>query len=112
MDTIEIVGWVLAVVGVAAAVYFRVTGKASEGDFLSDVYKQQEIVREAVAAAEQLWLTGQIPETAAGGKDPRFVWAFDRVQEILPDISDAQLEMLIEAAVFWAKRGVGKLATE
>lgn len=106
MDAVELVGWILAVVAAGIAVYFRLTGK-SESDqlLLEKFYRYQSTAREAVAAAEQLWRTGQIPE-ADGVKDPRFVWAAERLEALFPQLSDEALEMTIEAAVFWLKGGV------
>lgn len=109
MDYLDIAGWIVAGLVAAYAVYQRVTG-GSESDALDGLYTREKVVREAVAAAEQLWLTGQIPSTATGGKDPRFLWALARVQEFYPDLSESQLEMAIEAAVYWAKKTYAELS--
>lgn len=108
MDYLEIAGWVVAGLVAAFAIYKRFTG-GSESDALDGLYTREKVVREAVAAAEQLWITGQIPTSPAGGKDPRFLWALARVQEFYPDLSETQLEMAIEAAVYWAKKTYAEL---
>ena len=73
------------------------------GSALGQVDALTKAAREAVQAAEQLWNTGQIPHTPEGGKDPRFLKAFDVIQKQFPDLDDAVLESSLEGAVFWLK---------
>ena len=105
-----ILPWLLAAVGVAGGVYFKASGKGEESDYFGTLGDAQNAAREAVAAAEQLWRTGQIPETATGEKDPRFEWALDRLQALFPDLDENTLEMTIEASVFWLKSAFAKAA--
>lgn len=111
-DIWTILPWLLAVIGVAAGLYFRVSGKGSEEAFTNTLYTAQNAAREAVAAAEQLWQTGQIPRNADGEKDARFTWALERLQTIFPTLDDDTLEMTIEAAVFWLKSAFAAKTTE
>lgn len=106
MDIVTIVGWVIAAAAVVAAVYFRVTGQVTEKDFLARIAAAQVVAQGAVEAAEQLWQTGQIE------RDYRFDWAAARIRSVVPDVTDDQLEMLIESAVYLIKRGVNELVQE
>lgn len=109
MDYLEIVGWVLAAAGVAAAVYFKMAGKTDDDKFFDSLYGKQQVAREAVAAVQQLWQSGQIPEDERGGKNALFLQAGEFVREYYPGLTDAQLEMTIEAAVFWLKKGAERV---
>lgn len=106
MDWFEIAGWVLAVVLAAGAFVWKFyhpdDGKAE------DYWRKLESIgysaNKAVEAAQQLWDSGQIPETPDGKKDPRFYVALSYLQSVYPTADEAALEMAIESAVFWLKR--------
>lgn len=79
----------------------------SAGELLTEVQTTATDLREIiamaeqlVAAAEQLWTTGKI------GKDDRFDWVFERLDELFPDIDRPTLTAMIEGAVFLIKQGV------
>lgn len=68
---------------------------------IDDIIK---VAREGVQAAEQLWATGQVPETETGDKHPKFYYVADLVRTQFPDISDDAVEAAVESAVFWLQR--------
>lgn len=104
MDIVEIVGWVLAVVGVGAAVYFKVASGKDVETLSEGFYQKSRVAREAVEAVQQLWESGQIPEADNGNKVVLFNKAADFIRIYFPDLTDAQMEMTIESAVFWLKQ--------
>lgn len=103
MDIMQIVGWILAIVGVGAAVYFRLTGQDKNGEFFNTLFAAQSAAREAVAAAEQLWQSGQIE------KDARFDFVFAQLKKLFPTLNGDTLEMTIEAAVYWLKQAAANV---
>jgi hypothetical protein len=100
MDVWEIAGWVIAVALAGVAMYFRLTGKGTEAQYFDQLASMQAAARDAVAAAEQLWVTGQIK------RDDRYDWALAHLQKLYPALTSDAFTMSIEAAVFWLKRGV------
>jgi hypothetical protein len=58
MDVWEMFGWVVAAVLVAVGIYFRVMGKGTEAAYFEKLSSMQTTARDVVAAAEQLWKTG------------------------------------------------------
>lgn len=96
---ISVVG---AVLGAKARGEALTLGELSESTFSP----LRQVIDEAegwVAVAQHLWETGQIAESADGEKDPRFVWVYEQVEQVLPDIDAQTLEYGIEAAVKFAK---------
>lgn len=98
---------ILVAVAIVAWTWYRgegntgsVTGMA--GDFLLASTHAQDVV----AAAEQLWLTGQIPA------DGRLDYAMNRLHELFPGLSDTQLRTVVEAAVYFAKSGLAQVSNE
>lgn len=105
-----------ALIGALAAIVISVVGAVlgakargealTLGELGAETFSPlRQVIDEAegwVAVAQHLWETGQIDEVN-GVKDPRFVWVYDRVSEVLPDIDAQTLEYGIEAAVKFAK---------
>ena len=58
----------------------------------NDVWTEAQ---EWVAAAEQLWKSGQIT------KESRFDYVFEHLRERYPDLNTDIIEAAIEAGVFW-----------
>lgn len=111
MDTMQITGWVLALLGVGAAIYFKVSGKPYDA-FYDELHNKQTVARAAVTAVQQLWESGQIPEAQDGSKHALFLKAAEYVRAYYPDLTDAQLEMTVEAAVYWLKQASKSVAGE
>lgn len=100
-DWMTVVGWTLAALAVGAATYFRFAG---QGDNFLDSFEGKALVaRQAVAAVEQLWKTGQIK------KDERFAAAAGFVRRYYPALTDDQIKMTVEAAVFWLKQAAARV---
>lgn len=111
MDVLQAVGWVIAALFAGLFVYAKVTGKSTDG-FEDEIYKRQRIAREAVEAVQQLWESGQIPKAPDGSKHHLFIEAASFIREYYPTLSEAQLQMTIESAVFWLKQGLAVVADE
>ncbi len=69
---------------------------------LTDIQTAAGAAKEYVAAAEQLWKSGQIQ---AGD---RFDFVLSRLVETFPSIPRQTLEDSIEAGVTWLKMGLGE----
>lgn len=63
-----------------------------------------KVARDAVAAAQQLWDSGQIP--AGSSKEILYDKAVDWIQEMLPWVTDDMAEMAVENAVYWLKKSI------
>ncbi len=69
---------------------------------IGSIQSVSEVARTTVAAAEQLWLTGKLPQ------DQRFTYALDLLQKEFPDLDTKQLTASVEAGVYWLKHLAGK----
>jgi hypothetical protein len=111
MDVVQAVGWAIAALFAGLFVYAKVTGKSTEG-LEDEVYKRQRIAREAVEAVQQLWESGQIPKAPDGSKHHLFIEAARFIDAYYPDLTEAQLQMTIESAVFWLKQGLSAVVAD
>lgn len=107
MDSwIDVLGWVLAGIMFVGALVLTFLNIKSGGkpvhsrDLWDKLNEAQSVAREAVAAVEQLYNSGQIE---AGDRADQ---AIDYVLAYLPGIPKLQAEFLVEAAVYWLKRKI------
>lgn len=73
------------------------TRPASIDAAIGTVQSVSEVARTAVTAAEQLWLTGKLPQ------DQRYDFAVNLLAKEFPDLDTKQLTASIEAGVYWLK---------
>lgn len=106
-DWSSVIPWILAIAATAWGVYLKVSGKTEGEDakFFVQLAEAQKVASDAVAAAEQLWQSGQIE------KGERLDAAYAWLKPYFPNLPKETLVMSIEAAVFWLKQGLGQVTT-
>ncbi len=67
---------------------------------ITSLQEVSAVAQTAVAAAEQLWTTGQLP------RDARFDYALSLLEAEFPALKREHLIAALEAAVFWLKTGL------
>lgn len=74
----------------------------SPAEVAEQMVRAANVALDLVQAAEQLWLTGELP------KDDRLRYVLDELEAIFPDLDERQLRATVESAVFWMKFGIQK----
>lgn len=95
------------VLALLVAVMIWVKRDGGDGLELPDLRRMRaalEIAVELVAAAEQLWLSGQMENA-----EDRYGWVHRQLEELFPDLEPDMIKATIESAVYWIRQGVKRL---
>lgn len=90
----------MIIAAVALLVAFISFNRKNDISIVERLTGYQAVVEDAknlVMAAEQLWLTGELPA------DQRFDYVAGQLMEMYPHLKPATLRMSVEAAVHWMK---------
>lgn len=94
--------YAIGLLAIGVLVWFRTRGQVtSVYDAFDQFQDALDTAPQVVAAVEQLWQTGALPD-----KDDRLDAAMQRLGEWFPALTENQLRTAIEAAVWMAKQGV------
>ena len=93
--------WIALAVAVVTAVLVVViwirTKPTSAAQAGASIAEAATVAQTAVAAAQQLWMTGKLP------RDERFNYALGLLQKEFPGLDAIQLRASVEAGVYWLK---------
>lgn len=107
MDWNVLTPYVVALVAVVIVYALYRRGRVTNAvDALTEFQKAAAVAQDLVAAAEQLYVTGELPP------DARLDWVMAQLGELFPNLTETQLRAIVEASVYWLRRGVAALTVE
>jgi hypothetical protein len=104
MNWLNVVVTLALLAALAATLYQVLTQPGTVGDKLTTLERAARAAREIVAAAEQLYQTGNL--TA----DERYDYVADLLSDLFPSLDSQAMRAAIEAAVHWRNLAAGDRA--